>query len=182
MNYEAIRHHLEAGPFNTLAVVDGNVVLGDDVRIWQFASIIRGANIGPGCNIGSCAMVDGARLGARVSVGHGAFIGPGTLIGDDVFIGPGAIICNDAWPSRDKTGFDLEALIDHRIITVWIDEQASIGAGAIILPGVMIGSAAMVAAGAVVDKPVASGHLFKRDGTIVAIDPGRPIKRMRSAV
>lgn len=53
--------------------------LGARTEVWQFASVIRRAVIGEDCSIGSCAIVDGARLGNRVRVGHGASIPPRRL-------------------------------------------------------------------------------------------------------
>jgi UDP-2-acetamido-3-amino-2,3-dideoxy-glucuronate N-acetyltransferase len=138
-----------------LSVVDGG--LGQGVSVWQFASVIRGAQIGDGSSIASCAIVDGARLGDRVRVGHGASIPPGVWIGDDVFVGPGVVICNDKHPGRGH--FDMQALLKGAVV-VRIENGASIGAGSVILPGVTIGEGAMVAAGSVVTKDVAKGALW----------------------
>lgn len=138
-----------------LAVVDGDL---EGVTVWQFASVIRGAKIGAGSSIGSCAIVDGAKLGRRVRVGHGASIHPGALIGDDVFIGPAAIICNDPYPQAGSD-FDVGELLAGKVV-VRIEDRASIGAGAVILPGVTIGKGAMIAAGSVVTRDVARGALW----------------------
>jgi len=137
------------------AVVDGQ---NEDVTIWQFASVIRGAVIGRGSSIGACAIVDGARLGERVRVGHGASIHPGVWIGDDVFIGPGVVACNDLNP-RVGGGFDLQALLDGKVV-VRIEDGASIGANSTILPGVTIGKRAMIAAGSLATADVKDDELW----------------------
>lgn len=129
------------------------------IRVWPYAQVIRGAILGDGCSIGSCAIVDGSTLGERVSVGHGAQIHPGIKIGNDVFVGPGAIFCNDMWPEVDKEGFEIPV---GSFVTV-VEDGASIGAGAIILPGNRIGAGAVIAAGAVVDRDVPAGTLFRRN-------------------
>ena len=46
-----------------------------------------------------------------------------------------------------------------------IEDGASIGANAVILPGVRIGRGAMVAAGAVVTKNLEAGYIFNRNGS-----------------
>lgn len=155
--------------------------IGARSKVWQFASVIRNAVLGQDCSIATCAIVDGAKLGDRVIVSHGAFIDPGIEIGDDVFVGPGVKLCNDGWPRVDKTGFDMAALIERKVVTTRIEAGASLGAGVIVLPGLVIGSAAMVAAGSVVTRSVPANHLHKRDGSIVPIDPDRPVQRMRTA-
>lgn len=161
------------------AHVDDDTVIGEGTKIWQFASVIRGAVLGRYCVVGACANIDGARLGDRCRVGHGASIHPGLSAGDEVFFGPGAIVCNDPWPRVRATDFDLKKLLDG-FVCVRIGSQASIGAGAIVLPGVSIGESAMIAAGTVVDRDVPAGYLLKRSGEIVEIDR-RQIAHMRAA-
>lgn len=157
-----------------LSVVDGNCKIGKGSKLWQFASVIRGAIIGADCNIGSCSVVDSAVLGSGCSIGHGAQIHPGTQLCERVFVGPGAIICNDMWPSVDKEGWEPEGRV-----TVRVGDDSSIGAGAIILPGVNIGPNAFVSAGAIVDKDVPSGMMFRRDGNITRIPPDWKQRRTR---
>lgn len=156
-------------------------IIGARTKVWQFATVIRDAHVGEDCSIASCAIVDGADLGDRTIVSHGAFIDPGIVIGSDVFIGPGVKLCNDAWPRADKTGFDMAALISHDLVTTRIEDGASLGAGVIVLPGIVIGRDAMIAAGAVVTQNVPANHLYKRDGSMVMIDPARKVERMRRA-
>lgn len=163
-----------------LAHVDKSVV-GARTKVWQFASVIRDARIGEDCTIASCALVDSATIGDRCIVSHGAAVEPGVLIGDDVFIGPQVVFCNDAWPRVCKTGFDMESLLHGELIVTAIEDGASIGAGAVVLPGITIGAGAMIAAGARVDRDVPAAHLLKPDGTMTPIDPARPIRRMRAA-
>lgn len=150
------------------------------VKVWQFASVIRGAKIGADSTVASCAIVDGASIGERCIIGHGASVHPGTKIGNDVFVGPSVTFCNDRWPRVPKDGFDLAWYLDGGLCIV-VEDEASIGAGAVILPGVKIHSGALIAAGAVVDRDVPACHLFKRNGKIVPIDPGKPARRMRKA-
>lgn len=159
------------------ACVDATVVIGAGTKVWQFASVIRGAIIGLDCNIASCAIVDGAELGSRCLVGHGASIHPGAKLGDDVFVGPGVVICNDLWPETSKEGFELAAG-RHTVI---IGSGASIGANAVILPGVRIGAGAVVSAGATVTRNVPDGLLWRRNGYVSVVPSDRRTKRMRFA-
>lgn len=154
--------------------------IGAHSIVWEFAKVIRGARIGDDCSIGGCAIVDAASMGNRCSIGHGAQIHPGTRLFDDVFVGPGAIICNDRWPRVDKDGFQSAALLSGRFVTVEIHDAVNIGAGAIILPGVIIGAASTIAAGAVVTHSMPPCSLWKREGGWVPMRARRP-ERMRAA-
>lgn len=155
-------------------------VIGKYCRVWQFASVIRSAKLGDYTKVASCAIVDGARVGQRCIISHGAFIDPGIEIGNDVFIGPQVTLCNDYWPRVSKEGWHtMPELISGAITVSRIEDGASIGANTVILPGITIGAGAMVAAGATVDRDVPALTLFRRDCSIVAIDPKRDPRRAR---
>lgn len=154
--------------------------IGARTRVWQFASVIRNASIGEDCRIASCAIVDGASIGDRTIVSHGAFIDPGIQIGSDCFIGPNVSLCNDFWPRASKDGwFDIEDLIRGKIVVTVIEDGASIGANAVLMPGVRIGSGSMVAANATVYRDLAPNSLWRLRGNVVGIDPSR-VQRKRT--
>jgi UDP-2-acetamido-3-amino-2,3-dideoxy-glucuronate N-acetyltransferase len=156
-----------------LALVENSTV-GKGTNVWQFASIIRGAEVGDDCNIASNAIIDGAIVGSGSLIGDGCSINPGTRIGDNVFIGPLVTICNDRWPSVSKDGFDVQVLLSKASATVDIGEGASIGAGCQILPGVSIGEGAIIAAGSTVCRNVKAHYLHKRCGETVPLSPRTP--------
>lgn len=157
-----------------LALVEGATV-GAGTKVWQFANVIRNAQIGERCIVGAGAQIDGARIGSDCHIQNGASICHGVEIQDRVFIGPLVAFCNDAWPDVTHDGINHEALAAG--CTIRIEEGASIGAGAIILPGVIIGARAVVAAGAVVENHVPADMVFRRNGYI-ASKPVSP-QRMR---
>jgi acetyltransferase-like isoleucine patch superfamily enzyme len=66
-----------------------------------------------------------------------------------VFIGPNAVFTNDRFPIRLKAP----------LAAPRIRRGATIGANATILPGVVVGEGAMVAAGAIVTNNVPPWHL-----------------------
>jgi len=148
--------------------------------VWQYASVIRGATIGEYCNIGANALLDGAVLGDRCIVQSGARIYTGTVIGNDCFIGPNAVFCNDMWPEYSKDGYSI-AFYRKNGPAIVIGNGASIGANAVVLPGVVVGHNSIVAAGAVVDRNVPDGMLFRRNGYTTAVPEGRREKRLRLA-
>lgn len=141
------------------AVTDGVGRIGARTKIWQFASVIRGAILGDDCVVASGACFDGSVAGDRVILCHNLAAGPGFKLGNDVFIGPNVTLCNDAWPRAHKRGFDT-AKFDGKRWAIIIEDGATIGAGAQVLPGVRIGSNAMVGAGVVCAKDVPADHMM----------------------
>lgn len=79
-----------------------------------------------------------------------AFIPDGVEIEDDVFIGPHVCFTNDKFPPSHGKGW----------VKTLVKRGASIGAGAIILPGLTIGGKAKIGAGSVVTKDIPAGEVW----------------------
>jgi len=121
--------------------------IGARSRIWQFAVVLSGARIGSDVNVCShCFIENDVTIGDRVTVKSGVQLWDGIHIEDDVFIGPNVTFTNDKFP-RSK-------IYPENFSQTRIKKNASIGAGAVILPGITIGEHAMIGAGAVVTKSV----------------------------
>lgn len=140
--------------------------IGGGTRIWQFVVVLAGARIGASCNVCSHCLIEGdAILGDRVTVKSGVQVWNGVHLHDDVFVGPNVTFSNDRHPRSGHREFKLEPTV--------VERGASIGAGAVILPGLRIGAGAMVGAGAVVTRDVPPG------ATVVG-NPARPISNRPS--
>ena len=135
------------------AVVHPDAVIGPGTRVWQFAVVLAGARIGADCNLNAHTLVEGeAVLGDRVTLKCGVFVWNGVVLEDDVFCGPNATFTNDLHPRSRQTPSSWAKTV--------VERGASIGAGAILLPGVRIGRGAMIGAGAVVTKDVPAGETW----------------------
>jgi acetyltransferase-like isoleucine patch superfamily enzyme len=154
-------------------------MVGARTSVWQFASVIRGAVIGADCNIASGACIDGSTVGDRTKIAHNLAMGPGFVIGNDCFIAPNCVLCNDAWPRAHTLGFDVKAYEGRPAIIM--EDGSTIGAGAVVLPGVRIGAGAMVAAGSVVARDVPPLTLWKGVGEITDIEGEERKRRIRFA-
>lgn len=88
-------------------------------------------------------------------------------IGDNVSIGPRCTLVVSAHPNASK----LKHILVEKPSSVVIQDNAWLGAGCIILPGVTIGQNAVIGAGAVVTKDVP-------ENTIVAGVPAKVIKKI----
>ena len=121
--------------------------IGAGTRIWAFAHVLPGAQIGADCNICDHVFVENdVIVGDRVTVKCGVQLWDGIRLEDDVFIGPNVAFTNDVWP-RSRQWQSTHP-------TTIVRKGASIGADATILPGLTIGQNAMVGAGAVVTRSV----------------------------
>jgi acetyltransferase-like isoleucine patch superfamily enzyme/dTDP-4-dehydrorhamnose 3,5-epimerase-like enzyme len=124
-----------------------SATVGQGTRVWAFAHVLPGATIGRDCNICDHVFIENdVVLGDRVTVKCGVQLWDGLRIGDDVFIGPNATFSNDKFP-RSKH-------YQPAVLQTHIANGASIGAGAVVLPGLHIGARAMIGAGSVVTHDV----------------------------
>lgn len=113
-----------------------------------------------------------------VKVGKGVYIGnmvyfdgeyPEHIeLGPEVSVAPGAIIVahSGGSPFQSRLG-----IFHEPPKNVVLKRGAWIGAGAIVLPGVVVGEGAIVAAGSVVGQDVP-------DYTVVAGNPARPVRKL----
>lgn len=142
------------------AVIDPEVEIGANTKIWHFAHIMSGAVIGPDCILGQNVMVaPGVRLGRNVKVQNNVSLYSGVICEDHVFIGPSAVFTNVINPRSAVSR-------KHEFKPTIVREGASIGANATIVCGNEIGRYAMIGAGTVVTRPV-------RDYALVIGNPGR---------
>lgn len=152
------------------------------------------AACGDGCVFEEGVLVfhpDRVWVGADVYVGHGAIlkgyhagemrIGDGTWIGQRCFfhsagdltigrnvgVGPGVKIITS---SHEEAGRDVPILhASLRFAPVVIEDDADLGVGSVVLPGVTIGRGAQVGAGSIVTRDVAPY-------TVVAGNPARLLR------
>lgn len=149
-----------AGPqVHPLALCESDLV-GAGTRIWAFAHVMKNARIGEYCNICDHAFVEsGAVIGDRVTIKNRAMIWDGVTLEDDVFIGPGAIFTNDLFPRSHRHPDAPPRPESEWLVRTRVRQNASIGAGAIIVCGHTIGRYATVGAGAVVTRDVPDHRL-----------------------
>lgn len=132
--------------FHPTALVESSQI-GSGTRVWAFAHIADGAIVGKDCNICDHTFLEsGVVIADRVTVKSGVYLWTGVVLEDDVFIGPNATFTNDSYPRSNQH------LCTHPQTIV--RRGASIGAGAILLPGIEIGAYAMIGAGAVVTRSI----------------------------
>jgi len=134
-----------------------DVEFGDDVVVHSFTNLY-GCRIGSSSRIGTFVEIQrGAEIGAACKVQSHTFICDGVQIQDEVFVGHSVTFVNDKFPRATDGSGALQTESDWRLLNTIVERGASIGSGATILGGVLIGREATIGAGAVVTKDVEPG-------------------------
>lgn len=142
------------------------VVIGANSSVGVGAVIYYDVEIGANTLVGDRVVIrEGCRVGSSVVLGVGVFLNYRTLVGDstkvmdssnstgNVWIGNGVFIAPHVCMANDNA-LGRDAYSPASIIGPVIHDRASIGLGARLLPGVVIGEGAVVGAAALVTKDV----------------------------
>ena len=134
------------------SIIDKTVKIGKDTKIWHFVHVREGAVIGKNCVLGHSVYVGkNVKIGNNVKLENRATIYQGVELEDDVFIGPHVTFTNDLYPRSSNH--------DWQIMKTLVKKGASIGAGTIVLCGIVIGEHAMIGAGSLVTMDIPSHTL-----------------------
>ena len=137
------------------ALVSDTAEIGENTKIWHVAQIRERVTIGKNCIISKNVYIDvGVQIGENTKIQNNSSVYHGVTIGDGVFVGPHVVFTNDKLPRAITTDGSLKRDDDWEVGKICVKRGASIGANSTILPGVTIGTYAMVGAGSVVTKDV----------------------------
>lgn len=132
------------------SVIYCEVTIGHHFQCGHNVLIREKTTIGNNTSVGTASVIEGySSIGDKVSIQSMVFIPTNTEIADRVFIGPAVVLTNDRYPPTGKP--ELKGPV--------LEENAVIGAKAVILPGIRIGKGAFVAAGSVVTHDVPAGKM-----------------------
>lgn len=127
---------------------DPEMPIGAGTRIWHFAHILPGVEIGSGCSFGQNVVVGpNVKIGANCKVQNNVSLYEGVTLEDGVFCGPSCVFTNVNNPRSE-----IERKAEFRKTVV--KRGASIGANATIVCGHDLGEYCFIAAGAVVTSHV----------------------------
>lgn len=121
--------------------------------------------IGDNCSIANFVEIGaGVRIGSHCTIQAFAFIPQGVIIRDNVFVGPHVCFTNCRYPSGRKKYLDhgkmtykdssTGEILKFKLERTFVDENVSIGAGAVILCGITIGKNSVIGAGCLVLKDI----------------------------
>jgi len=147
---------------NSHTVIYAGNIIGTNLRVGHGVLIREQNEIGDDVSIGSGSNVEHhVRIGNRVRLHSNVFVPELSVLEDDCWLGPNVVVTNARYPATPTT--------KEELVGVYIEKRAKIGANTTILPGVRIGTDALVGAGAVVTVDVPPG-------AVVAGNPARVIK------
>lgn len=131
------------------AIVDDNVTIGEESRIWHFVHVTSGASIGKKCSLGQNVFIGkDVKLGDGVKVQNNVSVYEGVHVEDDVFLGPSCVFTN----VNNPRAF-IERKSEYR--PTHVKRGVTVGANAVIVCGHTLGEYSFVGAGSVVTKDVA---------------------------
>ncbi|HKB86740.1 MAG TPA: N-acetyltransferase [Ignavibacteriaceae bacterium] len=135
---------------NQYAVVDDNVEIGENTKIWHFSHVQSGSKIGKKCILGqNVNIANNVTIGNFVKIQNNVSVYEGVELEDYVFCGPSMVFTNILNPRSKYPQVGAEYYIN-----TLVKEGASLGANSTIVCGITIGRFAFVGAGAVVIKDV----------------------------
>ena len=142
---------------NQNQLIAPDVKLGRNVRLQAFINLY-GCEIGDETKIGTFVEVQkGAKIGQRCKISSHTFICEGVIIESEVFVGHGVTFINDRYPRATTQSGELQTDADWTCQATVVKQGASIGSGATLLGGIVIGAKAIVGAGSVVTTDVPPG-------------------------
>ena len=151
--------HAEDEParIHPTALVEEGVVIGPGSSVWDNVHIRRGARIGRQCIVGEKTYVAyDVVIGNLVKINAVVYICAGVTIDDGVMISAHTVFTNDRFPRATdpellglRTSDPTEETLRTRV-----RQGVTIGAGAVIGPGLTLGSWCLVGMGSVVTRDV----------------------------
>jgi UDP-2-acetamido-3-amino-2,3-dideoxy-glucuronate N-acetyltransferase len=154
---EAITGKAAIGPLSEVAstasihetaVVDAEVRIGAQTKIWHFSHVLAGSIIGERCNIGQNVVIGpDVTIADRCKIQNNVSVYKGVTLEEGVFCGPSMVFTNIVNPRAEISKMD-------QVKPTLVKKGATIGANATIVCGTTLGRYCFVGAGAVVTHNV----------------------------
>ncbi|MBI2653372.1 N-acetyltransferase [Candidatus Woesearchaeota archaeon] len=137
------------------AEVSKSAKIGSGTKIWHQCQVRENAKIGNNCILAKNVYMDhDVKIGDNVKIQNNCSIYFDAEIEDGAFIGPHVCFANDKTPRAIAPDGKLKNQHGWKASKTIVRKGSSIGAGSVLLPGIIVGQFAMIGAGSVVTKDV----------------------------
>lgn len=142
-------------------IIYSEVIIGNECQTGHNVMIREKTIIGSNSVVGTNTVIDGhVTIGEKVSIQTGVYIPLHCKIGNNVFMGPFSKLTNDKYMMRKE----------FTLIGPKIEDEVSLGANSVVLPGIILKKGTIVGAGSVVTKNT-------EENDIVLGNPARLLKK-----
>jgi acetyltransferase-like isoleucine patch superfamily enzyme len=125
--------------------------VGNDVTFGHNVMLREEVVVGDRTKLGTNVVVDGkSSIGSNVSIQTGVYVCTYSTIEDAVFLGPCCVFTNDKYVSQKE----------FKLVGPTVKKGASIGANAILFPGIVVGEGAVVGSQAMVNTDVPPRSIY----------------------
>jgi UDP-2-acetamido-3-amino-2,3-dideoxy-glucuronate N-acetyltransferase len=130
------------------AVIEDDVKIGAETKIWHFSHVLSGSTIAENCNIGQNVVIGpDVIIGKNCKIQNNVSVYKGVTLEDGVFCGPSMVFTNIYNPRAEIRKMD-------QVRPTLVKKGATIGANATIVCGVTLGQYCFIGAGSLVNKNV----------------------------
>lgn len=136
----AVLHQVTVGKGNRIRPysVISDLTAGEDNLLGPFCFLRDGCIVADNCILGAHVEAARSRFAAGVKVSHRAFVGDAE-IGERSIVGAGVVFCNYDGKARQPTR---------------VGADVTIGSGTLLVPPLLIGDRALIAAGSLINRDV----------------------------
>lgn len=135
-----------------ITVILKDVNIGSNVKISPFTNLY-GCSLGDGVFIGPFVEVQkNSKIGKNSRIQSHSFICEGVDIGENVFIGHNVNTINDKFPKVNNENWKCEKIV--------IQDNCSIGTGAVLMSGITIGKNSLIGANSLVLNDIPDNEIW----------------------
>jgi acetyltransferase-like isoleucine patch superfamily enzyme len=128
-----------------------DVKIANDVLFGHNVLVRERVTIGEHTKLGTNVVIDGkSTIGSQVSIQTGVYICTHSTVEDSVFLGPCCVFTNDKYVAQKP----------YKLIGPTVKKGASIGANALLFPGITVGEGSVVGAQAMVNSDIPPRKIF----------------------
>jgi predicted dehydrogenase/serine acetyltransferase len=147
-NNHKLKIDMQGAFIHSTAVIDDQVEIGSETKIWHFSHVLSRSKIDENCNIGQNVVIGpDVTIGKGCKIQNNVSVYKGVTLEEGVFCGPSMVFTNIYNPRAEIRKMD-------QVRPTLVKRGATIGANATIVCGTTLGRYCFIGAGTVVNKNI----------------------------